>query len=176
MRSVSRWILVLALLALPLPILAQVNPVWTAVMTTGAIDEVNYTPVNFSFNGGGGAGSASLGFLGASVNPAIVARYNVTNLGGTSNPGWTTFELGAIDTSNAAGNQVQARLIQVKPCTGTQQVLCTITSVLSNNGMCTPCTFPATTFDFTTYLYYVEVTVSRTSPGINEQATSLRIY
>lgn len=170
MRTLSRVWLLLSLLVLPLPLAAQLNPVWTAVASTGTIDEASYTPVNFAFNGSG------LGFLGASTTPSIVARYNVTNLGGGSNPLWSNLELGAIDTSGAAGNQVTATLIQVKPCNGTQAIICSTTSVTNTAGVCTRCTFAPNTFDFTQFLYYVEVTVSRTASTVTEQALTLRIF
>lgn len=178
MRSVFRLLATACLLALPLPLLAQVapNPVWTAVASTGTVDEANYTPVNFAF-GGGPPGLPSLGFLGGAVQPPVVARYNVTNLAGFGNPPWTTLELGAIDTSPAAGNNVTARLIQVKPCSGLQVVLCTVVSLdnPAGNGVCKTCNFTAS-IDFTQFLYYVEVTVSRTSNANNEQALTLRIF
>jgi hypothetical protein len=173
MRQLSRWILMLTLLALPLPLLSQVvpHPVWTAVASTGTVDEANYTPVNFAFN------TTSLGFLGGSIGPSVVARYNVTNIAGFTNPPWTTLELGALDTSPVAGNQVVARLFEVKPCTGTQTLLCQTTSITPPVGgpTCTRCNF-TTPIDFTQFLYYVEVTISRTSPGIIEQALTLRIF
>lgn len=169
MRSAICRITAFALLALPLSLSAQL-PAWTAIASDGSVDESNYTPVNFAFTG------ASLGFLGASISPTIVAHYNVTNLAHPANPGWTTLELGAIDTSAAAGNQVTATLIRVNRCTGAQLAICTTTSVTNTAGVCTPCTFPATTFDFTQFLYYVEVKISRTASTIVEQATTLRIF
>jgi hypothetical protein len=175
MRLIPRLLCVAAILALPLPSFAQLNPVWTAVASTGVVDEANLTPVNFAF-GGGPPGLPSLGFLGASIQPAIVARYNVTNLDGAMNPTWSNLELGAIDTSGAAGNQVVARLIRVHACDGTQVVLCSTTSTTSSTGVCTRCIFAAGAFDFTQFLYYVEVTVSRTASTVNEQALTLRIF
>lgn len=170
MRTAIRWIAVFALLAMPLSLAAQLNPVWTAVASTGTVDETNYTPVNFAFSG------PALGFLGASTAPSIVAHYNVTNLAGASNPAWTALELGAIDASAVAGNQVSATLIRVNPCTGAQVAICTTTSVTNTTGICTRCLFAANTFDFTQFLYYVEVKVSRTASTITEQAVTLRIF
>jgi hypothetical protein len=170
MRTAFRWIVVVSLLALPLSLAAQLNPVWTNVASDGSVDETNYTPVNFAFSG------PALGFLGASINPTIVAHYNVTNLAGASNPAWTSLELGAIDTSGAAGNQVTATLIRVSPCTGQQVAICTTTSVTNTTGICTRCLFAANTFDFTQFLYYVEVKVSRTASTVTEQAVTLRIF
>ncbi len=169
MRSAIRRITVFALLALPLSLSAQL-PAWTAIASDGSVDEANLVPVNFAFTG------ASLGFLGGSIAPAVVAHYNVTNLAHPANPGWTTLELGAIDTSAAVGNQVTATLIRVNRCTGAQLAICTTTSVTSTAGACSPCTFAANTFDFTQFLYYVEIRISRTASTIVEQATTLRIF
>ena len=170
MRTAIRCFTVLALLALPLPLLAQVNPVWTAVASTGTIDEANFTPaVNFVF------GSTNLGFLGNNTG-TIVARYNVTNIAGPVNPAWNHLELGAIDTSGAAGNQVTATLYQVNPCTGVQVALCVATSITTGAaGVCTDCNF-INVINFTQFLYYVEVRISRNVANANEQALTLRIY
>ncbi|MEP7011024.1 MAG: hypothetical protein ABJC13_11935 [Acidobacteriota bacterium] len=170
MRFAIRWITALTLLCFPLSLSAQI-PAWTAVASDGSVDEANYTPaVNFAFTG------ASLGFLGASINPSIVAHYNVTNIPGVPNPAWTTLELGAIDTSAVLNNQVSATLIRVTRCTGAQLAICTATSVTTTVGVCTPCTFPPNTFDFNQFLYYVEVRISRTASTVTEQATTLRIF
>ncbi len=169
MRVSIRSLLALIVLFLPLSLAAQL-PAWTAVASDGSVDETNYLPVNFAFTG------ASLGFLGASISPSIVAHYNVTNQTVGANPAWTTLELGAIDTSAAAGNQVTATLIRVSRCTGAQLAICTATSVTNTAGVCTPCTFPANTFDFNQFLYYVEVKISRTASTVVEQATTLRIF
>ncbi len=169
MRSAIRRITVFTLLALPLSLAAQ-GPVWTAIASDGSVDETNLTPVNFAFTG------ASLGFLGASIAPSIVAHYNVTNLVSPANPPWTTLELGAIDTSGAVGNLVTATLIRVNRCTGAQLAICTATSVTNTVGVCTSCTFAPNTFDFTQFLYYVEVRISRTASTVVEQATTLRIF
>lgn len=170
MRKLSRLILGVAMLSLPLPALAQVNPVWTAVANTGVIDEANLTPVNFAFTG------SALGHLGASIAPPVVARYNVVNLGGNQNPAWTTLQLGAIDTSAAVGNDVTASLIRVNPCTGARVIICTAVSITNSTGACTVCNFAAGTFNFNAFLYEVEVTVSRTASTVTEQATTLRIF
>lgn len=168
MRSAILRITALALFALPHSLSAQLA--WTAIASDGSVDESNYTPVNFAFTG------ASLGFLGASINPAIVAHYNVTNITDAPNPSWNTLELGAIDSSGAAGNQVTATLIRVNRCTGAQLAICTTTSVTNTAGVCTSCTFPPNTFNFAQFHYYVEVRISRTASTIVEQATTLRIF
>ena len=170
MRSAIRRITIFSILLLPLSLSAQ-GPVWTAIASDGAVDEANYPPaVNFAFTG------ASLGFLGGSINPSIVAHYNVTNLVSPANPAWTTLELGAIDTSAVLNNQVTATLIRVSRCTGAQLAICTATSVTSTSGACTPCTFAPNTFDFNNFLYYVEVKISRTASTVSELATTLRIF
>ena len=161
----KRFLLALAILALALPAAAQINPVWTAAASTGAIDEssLGFYSVNLS----------SLGYLtgSASLN-RVVARYNVTNLAGTSNPTWSTLELGYFDNSPAS--TVLATLYRVNFCTGSVTALCTVTSVDASGNTCNRCNFTAP-LDFTTNAYFVEVSISRTSTAVSPQAILLRI-
>lgn len=168
----KRTFVVAALLSLlGLPALAQ-NPtsplVWTAVASTGTMDESALAIFQF--------GTTNLGHLATStsLNP-IVARYNVTNLaGGGANPAWNTLELGYLDLNN--GGSVVATLYRVSPCNGNRVVLCTVTSVDNSTGpTCKTCTFGAG-IDFQNFLYYVEVTINRISPGVFPQANTLRIF
>ncbi len=168
MKKVS-VIAFLALLCLAaLPSTAQVNPVWTAVASTGAIDEASA--------GIYAVGPTQLGYLPASASlNTIVSRYNVTNLAGFQNPPWTTLELGYFD--NAVGSQVSATLWQVRPCNGAQAALCTVTSVDSNTATCNKCSLPTgAAFDFNQFLYYVEVRVSRSTAALQPLAYTLRIF
>src|SRR3954454_18436552 len=90
-------------LTLALPAAAQINPVWTAVASTGAIDESS--AAIYAVNG------ATLGYLTGSPSLAkVVARYNVTNLDGTNNPLWSNLQLGFFDNSPASS--VTATLFQ----------------------------------------------------------------
>ncbi|HYH46253.1 MAG TPA: hypothetical protein VEG34_11260 [Thermoanaerobaculia bacterium] len=147
------------------PLAAQADH-WTAVASTGAMDES--AAGIFQFNG------PSLSYLGggASLLP-IVARYNVTNTSGTELPAWNTLELGYLDL-NATG-AVQARLIQVRPCNGAQQVLCTVVSADNTAATCRSCTF-ANQVDFANFLYYVEVTLTRQNAATNPAALTLRVF
>jgi len=43
-------------------------------------------------------------------------------------------------------------------------------------GIRKPCQFPNTTFNFTSYLYYVRVLLDRNTVGENPIAHTLRIY
>jgi hypothetical protein len=156
-------VLLLAVLATTAPSFAQVNPVWTAVASTGAIDEGSLG--NFLF------GTTNLGYRNNVLTP-IIARYNVVNIAGFVNPAWTTLELGAVDAT--ANGQVSATLWEVNPCTGTRVAKCTTTSVDNDQaGVCTTCQFAG--IDFVNFLYYVEVTLSR-NMAVNVQATTLRIW
>jgi hypothetical protein len=141
---------------------------WTAVASTGAVDESAAGIFQFS-------GQSFSHLAGSGSTLPVVARYNVTNTTGTETPAWTTLELGYTDAN--ANNQVVARLIQVSPCTNTQQVLCTVTSSDSTVPTCKTCQF-SVPINFTNFLYFVEVTVSRTVPSVNPGgiAHTLRIY
>jgi hypothetical protein len=150
-----------------LPLAAQTGT-WTAVASTGVVDE--------SATGIYAFGTTNLGYNGAgSLNP-IVARYNVTNtLGGgvSDTPPWTILELGFFD--NNAGSSVAATLFRVNPCTGVQTAICTASSFDNAASACTFCQFPANTFNFATNLYYVEVKIGRNAVALNPQAFTLRI-
>ena len=138
---------------------------WTAVGSTGTVDEAALG--FFCMNGtqlGYRAGSAS-------VSP-IVARYNVTNTSGQEIAPWNVLELGYFD--NAAAGQVTAQFFQVDPCTGARTLICSVTSLNAAAPNCVRCTF-GVGIDFSQFLYYVEVTVSRTNAAALPTANTLRI-
>jgi len=165
-RQIIRFILAALLLACALPVAAATGT-WTAVASTGVVDE-SATGI-YSF------GSTNLGYLGGSGSVApIVARYNVTKtLSSSDTPPWTTLELGYFD--NGTTGAVRADLFQVDRCTGAQTLLCSFTSIDFTTSTCGHCTFPATV-NFVNNLYYVQVTLSRTSPNALPQAFTLRIF
>lgn len=152
----------LLLALVTVPAFAQVNPVWTAVASTGVIDEAALGIFAF--------GTTNLGYKNNSLLP-IVARYNVVNIAGAVNPAWTMLELGSLDTS--ANTQVSASLWEVNPCTGTRVLKCTVVSVNDDVATCATCQFAG--IDFVNFLYYVEVTLSR-NMNVPVQATTLRIW
>jgi hypothetical protein len=159
--------LAVALFLVPLSLSAQLGT-WTAVASTGSIDETSLAA--YQTNG------TFLQHVAGSVAP-VVARYNVTNTFGggiDDQPGWQVFELGYAD--NAAGALVSATLFEVERCTGNRVVICTINSVDNAVPACLQCAFAANTFDFATNLYYVEVTVSRNANNIFPSARTLRIF
>jgi hypothetical protein len=150
-----------------LPLAAQTGT-WTAVASTGVVDESAVGIYAF--------GSTNLGYNGAgSLNP-IVARYNVTNTfgGGTSDvPPWSVLELGYFD--NNVGSAVTATLFRVSPCNGVQTVVCSVTSIDNAASTCNSCPFPAGSINFAASLYYVEVKISRNAVALSPQALTLRI-
>lgn len=161
-------LILLALLGVPAFAQAPTSPlVWTAVASTGTVDE---SAENFY-----AFGTTNLGYLGGSPSTdPLIARYNVTNLaGGGVNPLWNTLELGYLDTN--AGGQVSATLYRVNPCTGSRVQLCTVTSTDSSTPACRSCTFGAG-MNLQAFLYYVEVTLTRLTPGASPQANTLRIF
>lgn len=162
----KKLLFALVILALALPAAAQVNPVWTAAASTGAIDEsslglysTNFTSLTYL------AGSPSLN--------RVVARYNVTNLDGTVNPLWNTLELGYFD--NSPSGSVTATLFQANNCSGAVTLLCSVTSTDASTNSCIRCPFTAP-FDFTKNVYWVEVSISRSSAAVSPQALSVRLY
>lgn len=162
---VSLAITVLFLAALPL---AAQTGTWTAVGSTGVIDE--------SAAGIYAFGSTNLTFLGAATG-TIVARYNVTNTWGGGNndaPPWNFLQMGYFD-SNAA-TSVRADLFKVDPCSGTQTLLCTINSNDFTAPTCSTCTIPGG-LNFAASVYYVQVTLTRTAATAPAPSLfSLRIF
>ena len=128
---------------------------WTAVGSTGVVDESSLS--TFAF------GTTEIGFKAGATSTKIVARYNVTNTfdnnANPNRPGWTTLEMG----SNAPINTiVQARLFEVKVCDQSQTLICTATN-RSSDHPCAKCVLNNWAMDFSNHLYYVEVTLDRTS-------------
>ncbi|MCA1630837.1 MAG: hypothetical protein LC785_07125 [Acidobacteria bacterium] len=156
--------------AAPAPAAAamQVMRPWTAIGSTGAVDE-NSRNLYASF-------STEIGFQPGVNGNVIVARYNVTNTfdnnANPNQPGWHTLEMG----SNAPANVIiDAKLFQVKACQPAQELLCTARN-RSNDMPCARCTFNGP-IDFTSNLYYVEVTLDRTgAPAALPRMFTLRVF
>jgi hypothetical protein len=154
-----RWTLASLLLVLLLGALpaAAATGTWTAVGSTGVVDESAVGIYSFV--------STNLTYLPASPSVApIVARYNVTKTWSSSDtPPWSVLEMGYFDSSPSTA--VQVDFIQVNPCTGTQVVLCSMTSLDAPAATCNRCVFTAPV-NFGTNLYYIQVTLSRTTPAV----------
>ena len=141
---------------------------WTAVGSTGAVDEDSQNIYAF--------GSSDLGFKAGAAGSLITARYNVTNTfdnnANPNRPGWRTLEMG----SKAANSTIiEAKLFQIKACDTTPVLLCTARN-RSNDHPCATCEFSAT-IDFTDSLYYVEVTLNRfNSNTANPRMFTLRLF
>jgi len=154
---------VAAMFLLTLPLAAQTGK-WTAVASTGAIDESskNAYAVTGPF----------LHHLSTSATD-IVARYNVTNTWGGGDldiPPFAQMQLGYAD--NSPLGWVKATLFRVDPCTGNTITICTVTSI--DNQNCVTCFTGA--LDFGTKLYFVEVTVHRDDTTVTPNARTLRIF
>lgn len=133
---------------------AQVLPKpWTAVGSTGVIDEDSLNFFGFS--------NTDLGFRAGASGTAIVARYNVTNTfdnnANPNRPGWTRLEMGSTTPLNTV---VAAKLFLIRSCDLQQELICTAQN-RSGDAPCARCTFANTAVDFTSNLYYVEVTLTR---------------
>jgi hypothetical protein len=145
---------------------------WTAVGSTGTVDPTQVALFGV-FNG------TRLGFnpAGGSASQTIVARFNVTNTFGggiDDTPGWTTLEVGAL---NSVFNPVVARLYRVDSCTGNRTLVCTATNDFTGTtGQCASCNFANNTFNFANFLYYVEVSITRGVGTGNPQLSTLRIF
>jgi hypothetical protein len=152
-------------LSTALPLAAAPTGTWTAVASTGVPDE--------SAAGIYAAGGSNLGYGPAGSVAPIVVRYNVTNTWSLSDtPPWAILELGYFD--NSPSSAVRAELFQVDPCTGSQTVVCSVVSADNGVSTCQSCQF-APSINFASKLYYVQVTISRSTTAVNPQALTLRI-
>ena len=126
---------------------------WTAVGSTGVIDEDSLNFFAFS--------NTDLGFRAGANALNIVARYNVTNTfdnnANPNRPGWTMLEMGSTTPNSTI---IEASLFQIRSCDQQQVLICTARN-RSGDTPCARCTFPNTAVDFTSNLYYVEVTLTR---------------
>jgi hypothetical protein len=154
--------------ASPVPAAQTLPKPWTAVGSTGVVDEASLK--NFAF------GTTDIAFVAGATGTVVVARYNVTNTfdnnANPNKPGWTTLEMG----SNAPLNTIiEARLYQVRTCDQQQTLLCMARN-RSNDTPCAKCTINGTV-DFTNNLYYVEVTLNRNSTqNASPRMFTLRVY
>ena len=153
--------------AAPAPAMQVIARPWTALGSTGTVDE---SALNFY-----ASVSTEIGFKPNTPGNVLVARYTVTNTfdnNATPNqPGWHTLEMG----SNAPLNVIiTAKLFEVKSCQPAQALLCTAVN-RSNDHPCARCTFNGP-IDFTNNLYYVEVTLDRTgAPAALPRMFTLRL-
>lgn len=144
---------------------------WTAVASTGAVDESASAFYAFT--------DACVEYrrMAASLDP-IQVRYNVVNTfdNGASPtvPGWTNMELGF---AARGGSVVEARLFKVDLCTGQQSEICRITGKSAPNPTCQRCPngFPAAAINFAENLYYVLLTVDRAATTERPRACTLRL-
>lgn len=149
---------------------------WTAVGSSGSVDELSLPYFGFT--------NASAGYKPTASLAPLEFRYNVVNVqhylsaaGGiptVTMPGWTTLEFGA----QAPGTSVaEAYLYRVNRCTGQQVLICQVRHYNQPApGICRVCQFPNTTFNFTSYLYYVRVVLDRNTVNENPMAHTLRMY
>ena len=152
----------------PAPALQIQGHPWTALGSTGAVDEASLSI--YAFNG------SEIGFRPGVAASLVTARYNVTNTfdnsGNPNKPGWHTLELGSTAPINTI---VEAKLFEVRSCTADPVLLCTARNRSMDNP-CARCTISAT-IDFTDHLYYVEVTLNRPSPNsATPRMHTLRIF
>jgi len=160
-------------------LIGQTPPVpWTAVASTGAVDESALS--NFAFT------DACVEYRPALTAPAVTGpievHYNVVNTFDNRNPptvpGWTTFELGS---AAPAGSAVEAILFKVERCTGKQTEVCRVKNtsaagIPAPGSICKTCQFAAASLDFANNLYYVKVTLTRTTPTALPRACTLRVF
>jgi hypothetical protein len=152
----------------PEPVFQTPPRPWTAVGSSGVVDEASLNVFAF--------GTADIAFRAGATATVVVARYNVTNTfdnnANPNRPGWTTLEMG----SNAPINTIiEAKLFEIKAC-GTDPVLLCTARNRSNDTPCAKCTINST-IDFTSKLYFVEVTLNRNSANnASPRMFTLRLF
>jgi hypothetical protein len=151
-----------ALLAAPV---ASFASHWTAVCSTGAIDDADLDQYAFSL--------AALTFASGQTG-TIQAKYNVTNTSQEVNiPPWTTLELAYLDTSTSSS--VSATLFRVTRCTGAVLSIASVTSTDSATAHCSTDAL-SEVVNFGTYNYYIIVTVTRSSTSVSPAAYTLTLF
>jgi hypothetical protein len=165
MKNTTR-LLALALFLASLPALAQTHD-WTSVGVGGRVDKTGLFKVTFT--------GPTLKFNSTSTGD-LIARYPVTNTYGSGTsvtPAWTT--LWASYKDNSSSGSVTTKLYEVDKCSGTETLICTITSSDSQFNECSNCTFSSSTFDFANNTYWVEVTLNRSATSAAEEIHSVAV-
>jgi hypothetical protein len=148
---------------------------WTAVASTGAVDE---SALDFFAFGLPPVGGSAAGYrIGSFDIQPIFLRYNVTNTfdnnAAPNMPGWNTLELGSFAPANS---DVRATLYRVRICSGFQEAICAAINPGNGNG-CDTCKADALgPIDFGNFLYYVEARLSRGNYAVQPRAHTLRLY
>jgi hypothetical protein len=165
MRTIVRCA-VFGLFLAALPLAAQTGT-WTAVGSTGSIDEASL--------GIYAVGTTNL-LHQTGATGTVVARFNVTNTFGggiTDTPPWTRLEMTYFDIDPAS--TVSATLFRVNRCSNVSSVVCGVTSIDALTPTCVTCDFPSG-LNFATNNYVVEVRVTRTATNVAPQLFGLRIF
>lgn len=152
----------------PAPALQVLPRPWTALGSTGAVDEASLNI--YAVNG------SEIGFRPGVASSLVTARYNVTNTfdnnANPNKPGWRTLEMGSTAPINTI---IEAKLFEVRACSPDPVLLCTARNRSMDNP-CARCTISGT-IDFTDRLYFVEVTLNRPSPNsATPRMHTLRIF
>jgi len=136
---------------------------WTAVGSTGAIDEGSL--------GVYAANDAAL-FFATGTTGNIISYFNVVNNSGSDTPPWTTLDLTSKDGS-ASGN-VTAVLYRVPKCSGSAIAVCSaLSSETSTTPVCTSCSTGQ--LDFANNAYFIKVFVDRSATTASPTLYGLRL-
>ena len=166
MKNTTRLLAVTLFLA-ALPMFAQTHD-WTSVgVEEERVDKNGAFKIAFA--------GPTMRFTSISTGD-IVLRYPVTNTygsGTSKTPAWTT--LWSTYKDNSASGSVTTKLYELEECSGTETLICTISSSDSGSNQCSTCTFSSSTFDFANNTYWVEVTLSRSATSAAEEIHSVAV-
>lgn len=141
--------------------------VWTAVASTGAIEDTSLA--NYF------AGGASLAFRSGATG-TVGAGYNVTNPLTSGSPSWTTLELTGRNAGGSPATFANATLYRVPKNGTTASGVCTVLAPATGATSTTTCTFSSALIDFANYNYFVRVILGRDSTASIQAAFGLRVY
>jgi hypothetical protein len=141
--------------------------VWTAVASTGAIEDASQSTYY--------AAASSLAFR-AGATGTVGALYNVTNPMDSGNPSWTTMEFTAKNPGGSAAIYAQAILYRVPRGTSSSaSSICIASAPVSASTTTTSCTLSSAP-DFSNYRYFVRVVLGRDTTAAVVAAYEIRIY
>jgi hypothetical protein len=143
--------------------------VWTAVASTGAIEDASL--------GNYFAGASALAFRFGATGQ-VGANFSVTNPKDTSgSPAWTTLEFTARNPGGSPATFAQAILYRVpRGSSSVSPSVCIALAPATGATSTTTCTFSSSLIDFANYYYFVRVLLGRDSTASTVAAYEIRVF
>lgn len=159
MRTLS-----LAVLSFFFVLSAASAQIWTAVGSSGAVDESALSIYE--------VGTSTIGYLSSSSSTSsIYVRYNVTD-GGSSTPSWTTFEI--LGNNAGVSNGITATLYAISRTSGGATLIRSIAT--TGNNFTTTYSTSLPSLNFNNNYYVVEAIITRISSSAHPTLEGVRLY